>query len=424
MAAVQMGQDAPTSMADLFLSGYDDVKFEPDETNPEKNVMKANMSWRQSFGFSGGAGGPNPNLALYVPDPPCILPFEDEEQIEEADTAQLDVPTYWKNYAGWLQYWPKLKEHREAIESFRSLWANRPVGSRLRGYVVVSPNSIGVRHRPTYDEEQRNGQIIRTGTCMGIEAIKEDTNTRFLKLPGPGAGWVFDKYNDQEVMAEMKSIDVGQWWYRVVSQSPLETRSCPTSKDEARNGWLLSYKEVVVVNLRCKVGGYTFFHLADGRGWMFELKPGTVKNDKSLANVVMTPCEDDFVDGGDQATLKSLVPPTNEVVEVGMWTYIVDLEPVLAIGTKRNGFYIRPGDVVKVDKRANSNGNPQGIGGPGIQNRRWLRLGGNQGWVPEIDERGKTLMNEQSTDEVGYPTWFKPNDDVNKPKEPWHVGVV
>jgi hypothetical protein len=383
--------------------------------------MKAGKSWRNSQGFGPGAG-----VEAFVPDPPCINPFEDEDfTVEKLENNGPDMPKYWKDYAGWLQYWPKLKEHVEAMENFRGLWYNRQVGSRLRAYVVVTPSSIGVRHKPTMDQDQLNGQVLRTGTCTGIEALKEDTNTRFLKLPGPGAGWCFDKYQDEDVMVEIKNVQVGTWWYRTIYQGhPVEVRKCPSFKDEARCGWLLSYKEVVVVNLRCKVQGYTWFHLADGRGWIFELKPGTMKNDKSRENYIMTPCDEDFVDGGDQALLQKMMNPTNEVVEVGLWTYIVDTEPVLAIGTTRGGYFLKPGDVVKVDKRCNSNGNPPGVGGPGIQNRRWLRLGGNQGWVPEIDERGRTLLNEQSTEEVNYPPFFKPNDDVNKPKEPWHIGVV
>jgi hypothetical protein len=414
-------------MLDLFVSGYDEVTFEPDELDPSKQVLSAKMSAAKQGALA--AAGDNDLTGItegqFVPDPPCILPFEDDDKtVEKVVQDYEEIQQYWKNYANFLDDWPGVRFGRENMESFRNLWSNRPLGSRLRAFCVITPNSVGVRYIASLDDDRKNGQVLRPGQCVAVEAIKEeaDGEQRFLKLPGPGAGWVFQQKDGVPVMAEMKSIEPGMWWYRVVYDKPVEVRKCPTFDDKARTGFLLSPKEVTMVNLRCKVDGYMFFHLMDGRGWVFELQPGSKKNDKNRERIVFMQCDDDFVDGGDTTTLKSLVPPTNEVVEVGLWTYVVNIEPVLAIGTKRNGVYLKPGDVVKVDKRANSNGNPPGLGGPGVQNRRWLRLGGNQGWVPETDERGKKLLLEQFTDEVSYPSWFKQQSDVNTAKEPWHIG--
>lgn len=65
-----------------------------------------------------------------------------------------------------------------------------------------------------------------------------------------------------------------------------------------------------------------------------------------------------------------MLPPTNGVVEVGLWTYVVGIAPVLALGAKLNGTYIQPGDVIKVDKRAFSDGMHPTAGGSG-RRRPW-----------------------------------------------------
>jgi len=424
--------ETPATMFDLFVSGYDEVKFEADEFDPEKQVLSAKMKETRDKEKDTLDNQEEQDvvLGLYIPDPPCILPYEDDEAFDASamDQENATVQNYWKNYASFLDEWPGVKERRQNMDKFITLWSNRPTGSRLRAYVVVTNNSVGVRYIASGDDDQKNGQILRPGQCVAIEAINEDYdreegNRRYLKLPGPGAGWVFESRDGVQCLAEIKAVETGTWWYRVQGTTPAETRKSPAVNEGARTGWMLAPKEVVMVNVRCKLNGFRFLHLADGRGWIFEQKPGTLKNDKNKENLVLVACEDEFLDG-ESAALKNLLPPTHEVVEVGLWTYVVDTEPILAIGAKRNGIFIKPGDVVKVDKRANSSGNPQGMGGPGVQNRRWLRLGGGRGWVPETDEKGKTLLTEQFSDEVTYPAWFKPNVDPNTPKEEWHIGTV
>lgn len=413
---------APT-VFDLFVTGYDEVTFEKDPLNPEQEVIVA----KKTFDPAPDMGEVDPDtgqLVSYVPDPPCIMPFEADERHgpRKDDDERPKLDQYWKNHAGWLEYWPNLKEHRDAQQEFRNLWQFKAADSRIHGFVVVSINSVGVRFRPGMDEDQKNGQVLRPGQCVGVEAIEERDNNRFLKLPGPGAGWVFERKGDKHVMQEMKAIETGMWWFKCTATSPVEVRKTPTWNDSARSGFIMNPKEVVVVNIQCKIHGYTFFHLFDGRGWVFQLKPGSWKNDKTPANIVMASCDEDFHDGDDW--VRRLVPPTNKVVAVGLWTYIVNVEPVMAIGAHRNGFFLQPGSVVKVDKRANSNGNPAGKEQNGIQSRVWLRLGDGNGWVPETDERGKKLMLFQQNDEVTYPNWFRPGQDANQLTEPWMSGVV
>lgn len=422
-------QAAGPTMIDLFVSGYDEVTFARDPLNPDQEVINTHRRWKPTANNAGEVDPITGEPITYVPDPPCIMPYEDEDghplQLHGQDENSR-VEAYWKNFAGWLEYWPGIKEYREAQQTFRQLWLNKPGDSRIRGFVVTTPYSIGVRTRPSTDEDQKNGQVLRPGQCVGVETVETRGGNRFLKLPGPGAGWVFERKDGEEIMTEMKSIEAGMWWYKCDATSPVELQKCPTWDDRARGGFILAPKEVVVVDIRLKIYGFTFLHLFDGRGWVSELKPGSAKNDRRAEAIVMRQCDDDFVDGAELGVVHQLVPPTNEVVEVGLWTYITSIEPVMAIGTRRNGYFIPPGSVVKVDKRANSNGNPQGAGSVTIQNRVWLRLGDGNGWVPETDEYGQKLMLLQNNDQVAYPNWYQPAADPNKVKEKdqWMSGIV
>lgn len=420
------GTNGPT-ITDLFIGGYDDVGFEKDELNPNKDVINARMSWKAGQPDDGMPAQEVLDSIQYVPDPPCIMPFEEDPTLVE-ETNENDVPiqNYWKEWAQWISKWPKIKEYKEGIDNFTYMWGNRQYDSRLRSYVVMSNNSLGVRLNPGTETEVMTGQTVLPGMPIAIETIIEKNGVQYLKLPGPGAGYVPGTAGGKAVIAEAKGMGLlteGTGWMRIITDEHVEIRKYPSYDDEARSGWLLSPREIVVVSLKCKVGGYGYYLLADGRGWVFELKPGASKNNRDIQNLILLPCEDEFVEGEDASILKNLVLPTNEAVEVGMWTYIVNVQPVLAFGSQRFGTFLTPGDVVKVDKRANANGNPPGLGGPGVQNRRWLRLatGNGAAWVPETNEEGGKLLLEQASNEVAYPSWFR--DKGHRDKEPWHSGL-
>lgn len=420
----QRFQERGPTIIDLFVSGYDEVTFEKDPLDPENEFMRTRHSWiGESKPHADASAGA---FATYIPDPPCIMPFKRDEFAEEEFEGDgiPRVVEYWKDFAGWLEQWPSLKRYRDAQDEFCSLWRHTPAESRLRGFVVLAANSVGMRFRPGLAEEEKNGQILLPGQCIPVEETQVTDNNRFLKLPGPGAGWVFEYKDSMQVMAEMRSIEVGMWWYNCEAVLPVEVRKSPTWDDSARSGFVLNPQEVVVVNIRCKLNGYTFVHLFDGRGWVFELSPGTLKNDSHASTLVMSECEHDFMGLGDMHALQSLVPSTSEVVEVGQWTYITNLEPVLAVGSRRYGHFLAPGSVVKVDKRANSSGRPRGFESSHAQDRLWLRLSDGDGWVPETDENGNNLMLLQETNEVSYPSWFQPGTDPNPAPQRWEAGVV
>jgi len=412
------------SIIDLFVNGYDEVTFEKDPLNPENEFINTRRSWMEKS--KSHNADPTTGQVTYIPDPPCIMPFVGDEfaedEFEDDDMPKLEQ--YWKNFAGWVEDCPNMKEYRDAQDKFCKLWRHTPAESRLQGFVVITANSVGMRFRPGLAEAEKNGQVLRPGQCILVELIQETEHNQFLKLPGPGAGWVFEYKDGAQVMAEMRAVEVGMWWYKCEAGTPIEVRKAPTWDDSARSGFVLNSQEVVVVNIRCILNGYYFFHLFDGRGWVFELIPGTLKNDKRVSNVVMQECEHDFAGLQDLRVFQHFVPATNEVVEVGHWTYITNMQPVLAIGSRRYGHFLAPGSVVQVDKRANSSGNPPGIETSHIQDRLWLRLADGTGWVPEIDENGKKLMLMQRTDEVTYPSSFHCGTEPIVEAKRWEAGVV
>lgn len=314
------------------------------------------------------------------------------------------------------------------MDTFETNWTEHTTThTKCKAFVVTCRNSVAARSSPDRDESLKTATILKPGQCVLVDEMKEKDGVRFLHLKYK-SGWVFDSIDNNPVMAEMKNVQIGKWWYRVVCQEFVEVRRTPSIATESRNGWVLCPKELVVVRLRCRINGLQFMLLADGRGWMFELKPGSSKNNKDFENVVLHECEDDFIVGSESAILKRLVPPTNEVVEIGEWTYIVNDQPVLALGARRNGTYLAPGDVIKIDKRAIANGNPGALEGETktMQNRRWLRLADKRGWVPDSNPvTGKVLMVEQTDNDVAYPSrWQGNKKNADRPKEEWMSGIV
>jgi len=179
---------------------------------------------------------------------------------------------------------------------------------------------------------------------------------------------------------------------------------------------------MVVVDLKARVRGITFVHLSDGRGWIFLVQPHLDgKQHKRRAGNILEECEAEVTRGDKEGDTLGMLPPTNGVVEVGLWTYVVGIAPVLALGAKLNGTYIQPGDVIKVDKRAFSDGMHPTAGGSG---RRWLHLLDGRGWVPERDGTGTEVVSLRTRSMLNYPAHFKGLTNLDKPSASWMVGVA
>merc|ERR1740129_1629371 len=274
----------------------------------------------------------------------------------------------------------------------------------IQAFVNVNAHPVGVRRRRSHDDSEKTGEAIGPGEPVVVEQVAEHDGVRFLKL-ADNRGWVFDSKDDHEVMAKMEDLEVGIAWYRVVCKELVDVRGAPVYDHTARTGRLLCPGELIAINLRCRVRGGYFVHLADGRGWVFVLKSGASRTNHDTTAEVLKECEAQL-NGNTSVDLLNAVPPTTDIVEVGTWTYVVGFEPVLALGSRPNGTYLSPGDVVMVNKRAWGNGDPPN---PHTRDysKLWLRLNDGRGWVPEKGADGKALLNLWADSSMTYPKHFR-----------------
>merc|ERR1719343_2019343 len=120
----------------------------------------------------------------------------------------------------------------------------------------------------------------------------------------------------------------------------------------------------------------------------------------------MEECDMEVLQGDTWLSQDDILPVTNEIVEVGLWTYVVQADNLLAIGTKIHGTVLNNGDVIKIDKRAYTDGCAP-AGGNETASMRWLRLMDGRGWVPEKLIDGKNAVSLQSGGAVSYPSTLK-----------------
>lgn len=367
---------------------------------------------------------PMPEVEMnFFPDPPYVLGREDERNPTEEQGGGVGV--YWKDHASWLEHWPQVREVREQAAEFAQAWADAPSGARA--FVNVASSAVGIRSSPTKDAAAKIGKSIKPGQCVLVEHIVEKEKTSYLKLVGVD-GWVFETLNGKPVMAEMKELHFGSWWYAVICDECVEARRAPTYDNAARNGWVLCTNEIAVVSARCRVDGHLFVQLADGRGWVFALKPGVPRNNKDYENTVVAEVEHEIVNGTGRVDLRDVIPSTAGVVQTGFWVYVVGHRPVLALGGRKYGTILVPGDIVKCDKRCIASGDfddrRNSCGGRNIRSRVWVRLVDDRGWVPLDGEDGQPLLIEELSTSVGYPSWYQGSQNLDKPQEEWMLGSV
>lgn len=407
----------------------------------------------------------------YFPDPPCIAPMADQEDKGDVKALKGVSPqTYCMRLMNWKSDDVEVTWARAANMAFVELYkkshgisdsddfphkvirlttgkatcpsshSTRTLGELvLWGFVNITQQALGIRSVSSLDEDKKTGEVIKPGQCVLIDKIVEQEGIRFLKMVD-GRGWVFDGNGKDTIMAKLEEVETGSSWYRVVGTNAVGIRKTPVHDDAAKTNKLLAPKELVVGNIKARVRGQTWVHLADGSGWVFVMLPGT-KKDKSLADTVLQECDAEITMGAAYQDMFTL-PPTTDVVEVGDWTYIVGTDAVLAIGSKAIGTFIQPGDVIKVDKRAYQDGSvshasekgasdsvadskrPSTIGDDAAVKRRWLRLADGRGWLPDKSLTGKDLVVLRTETFVSYPSHFKGVKNIDKPSAAWMVGLV
>lgn len=292
--------------------------------------------------------------------------------------------------------------------------------THIQAFVNITSNPVGIRASSSHEDSEKTSHSVLPGQPVVVQQVEEKDGIRFLKL-ADGRGWLFDSKDNVNVMAKMEELEVGTAWYRVACKQLVDVRIAPVYDISARTGRLLCPGEVVSVDMKCRICGSHFAHLADGRGWVFLLMFGANRKNPHSSHVVLTECEGEIDKNAVVDPINDLIP-TNDVVDVGNWTYIVGHEPVLAIGSVPYGTYLKPGDVFLVNKRAYAKGDAPGPHQRGVM---WLRLNDGRGWVPMEGTRGEPLVRLQKESAITYPKHFNRRmKDLDSPSAPWMTGVA
>lgn len=385
----------------------------------------------------------------FIPLPPGVSPGLMQLHREEAKhvsvasaekkkKAMLEhrLEEYFKPHASWPHF-PKLEARRNRMKAFADQFHGgdfdsaiiRHCGEMLRcsAYVVVCVDKVGVRSSPSYDEAAQSGEVLHPGQLVLIDSILNYSGIKFLKLST--GGWVFNRKANIRIMSYVSNIEIGMWWYRVVSQEFAEIREAPSESERVRSGFVLVPGEVCVVCLRCLVEGKSWMHLADGRGWIFEMKPDNAptlsgKTDDGVREIVMAECR--VEDSGDVLEEEHGAKAMN-AAEVGMWEYEV-MENVLAVGASVSGWMLRRGDKVFVDMRVPANGQKEVKNATNNPSTRiWLRLNDGRGWVPKTDLSGTQLVRfrkmASGTDSTHYKRTSS-NQSADSDQDSWKTGIA
>eukprot|EP00405_Crypthecodinium_cohnii_P035134 CAMPEP_0206533760 /NCGR_PEP_ID=MMETSP0325_2-20121206/5149_1 /ASSEMBLY_ACC=CAM_ASM_000347 /TAXON_ID=2866 /ORGANISM="Crypthecodinium cohnii, Strain Seligo" /LENGTH=471 /DNA_ID=CAMNT_0054030449 /DNA_START=11 /DNA_END=1426 /DNA_ORIENTATION=+ len=439
---VQSGHEQPT-MADFFMGNravHEDHVHVPGEDDLEFDM---------------------------IVDPPCIAAFEDDDgpvTTKKPSSTGVSPQEYWKAFATFKKDDPALVASRERNGKFVKEWAEkhnltaalkakeqgdtsfaelfkrqrsrtRPMTTSFRSgqleiteaFVNISPYALGIRSMSSAAEDAKTGEVIAPGEAVIVERIMEKDHVRFLKLMD-GRGWVFDRTADTTVMARMEEVEIGNYWYRVACKELVDIRRAPVYDAEAKTSNLLCPKELVVVSLKCRVrGGQHFVMLADGRGWVFSTKLSEGKKGKTgkaQGDTVMEEVDAEIVHGTNWMNQADLLPVTSDIVEVGLWTYSIEVDQVIAIGGHIHGEVVKEGDIIKVDKRCWSEGM---VPIAGMHSIKWLRLMDGRGWVPEKTPQGKPCAVLKTNGGISYPSTLALKakiEETEKALPKWAIGIA
>lgn len=142
-------------------------------------------------------------------------------------------------------------------------------------YVVLDPQGITLRSRPTYDKGTKLKSRLEEGELVTVLERRGGIDTRFLRVDAPGqAGWGFEQQpGEASVMRMMEVIvDEGSWVYQVVNDKGCALRGRCTTSMGSKTSAGPQKGAIVRIGQRVKVGSTTFLRLKDGCGWIFDKK--------------------------------------------------------------------------------------------------------------------------------------------------------
>lgn len=146
----------------------------------------------------------------------------------------------------------------------------------------VNGYPVGIRPRPEYDAPM-DGQVVLPGEVFKVqEVVLRTSGALFLKL-ADGRGWVFASKPGvgkmcAKVIGDPELEKFAAWTVTTVNGQPLGIRELP-DVNAALTGEVLWPNEVFRVKATKQTyikgaGCLLFLELADGRGWVFDRKPG------------------------------------------------------------------------------------------------------------------------------------------------------
>lgn len=362
---------------------------------------------------------------IFLPLPPSLIALTEGKQVKRKESVikrsrvrdeaaekhmaeaslGLQLQEYFKTFAFFPTPIPGIEESRTRMLHFIEAFQMQQgvlnyCGERFKtfnAFVVICPEKICLRSHPsTLSEDMIPGKVIHPGQMVIAERILSFNKGKFLKTREEG--WAFERKGSIRCMAHVSSVEIGLWWYCVVSQEYAEIRKTPSFSDRVRSGHILCPGEVCVVALRCVVDDRHWMQLADGRGWIFQMRPPDaprLHEEKMMPDVVMAECKDGeadpFKEDSTNTTSKGAVPKSS-ALEAGLWEYQC-VEETLAIGGSESGNVIFKESKVLVDYRVPANDQKsKDTGKPTVKNRIWLKLSDGRGWVPKTGVDGAPLF--------------------------------
>jgi hypothetical protein len=195
-----------------------------------------------------------------------------ESLLQKKDAARQEskLQKYWTSFATFHDEWPELEMARERVQNFITLMTaiikeglNRYCGERPKcsAFVVVCSDPIALRKVPSTSSEDALEDLIYPGQIILSEARLFCNKIQYIKLRG--GGWTFETKGPIRCMSYVVNMELGPWWYRVVSREYAEVRVAPNFSKHSGSGFMLCPGEVCVIAVRCMVDDRCWLQLAD-----------------------------------------------------------------------------------------------------------------------------------------------------------------
>lgn len=143
-------------------------------------------------------------------------------------------------------------------------------------YVVLDPQGMCLRDRPSTDAAHKADKRIEDGDLVRVVERRAGDGCYFLRLAFP-QGWACDRRPGEACHVRMMEVNVerGSWLYRITAEKGVSMRtSCSLSSSTKCGRKGVQCGAVVAVNERVRVAGTTFLRLKEEGLWIFDRNGG------------------------------------------------------------------------------------------------------------------------------------------------------